>query len=174
MAEPNETVIIRAQQHFEIAAGLNPVQIEIEDGKVLNMLKKYKNAIYRLMPLGILFPASVKNNTEQTFITCRELNGIKKALINSKIYGLLGIIDSKKINNWEEVKSQSLWINAMFKEQKERSNSRKLCFLFSTRTLNDLLSFSMNLLDDNNKQITFEDNEKKISVLNFKIDIFLR
>ena len=62
----------------------------------------------------------------------------------------------------------------MFREQKERNNSRKLCFPFSTRTLNDLLSFSINLLDDNNKQITFEDNEIKINVLNFKTDIFLR
>ena len=60
------------------------------------MLKRYKNAVYRLTPLGILFPASVKNDTEQIFITCRELNNVKKALINSKIYGLIGITDLKK------------------------------------------------------------------------------
>ena len=48
----------------------------------------------------MLFLASTKNNTEQMFRTCRELNEIKKALI----YGLLGIIDLKKINNWEEIK----------------------------------------------------------------------
>ena len=40
--------------------------------------------------------------------------------------------------------------------------------------MNDLLSFNINLLDDNNKQITFAENEKKISILNFKIDVFLR
>ena len=44
----------------------------------------------------MLFPASTWNNTEQIFITCRELNDVKKSLINSKIYGLLGIIDLKK------------------------------------------------------------------------------
>ena len=43
----------------------------------------------------------------------------------------------------------------------------------TTKTLNDLLSFSINFLDDN-KQITFPENEKKISILNFKIDLFLR
>ena len=43
----------------------------------------------------------------------------------------------------------------------------------TTKTLNNLLSFSINLLDDN-KQITFAENEKKISILNFKIDLFLR
>ena len=50
-----------------------------------------------MTPLGILFPASIKNNTEQGFTTCRELNDVKKALINSKIYDLLGIIDLRKI-----------------------------------------------------------------------------
>ena len=39
MTEPIETVIICAQQNFEIAGGLNPVQIEIEDDRVLNILK---------------------------------------------------------------------------------------------------------------------------------------
>ena len=45
--------IICAQQNFEIAGGLNPVQIEIEDDRVLNILKRHKNAVYRLTPLGI-------------------------------------------------------------------------------------------------------------------------
>ena len=77
MPEPIETIIIKVQQSFKIAGGLNPFQIEIEDDRLLNMLKKYKNVIYRLTPLGILFPASIKNETEQIFIICRELNDIK-------------------------------------------------------------------------------------------------
>ena len=40
MAEPIETVIVRAQQNFEIGGGRNPEQIEIEDDRVLNILKK--------------------------------------------------------------------------------------------------------------------------------------
>ena len=79
MQEPIETVIIRAQQNFEIVSGLNPVQIEIEDDIVVNLLNKYKNVAYKLTPLGILFPASIKNDTEQIFMTCRELNEIKKS-----------------------------------------------------------------------------------------------
>ena len=124
------------------------------------MLKRYKNVVYRLTPLGILFPASVKNDTEQIFITCRELNNVKKSLINSKIYGLIGITDLKKINDWEEIKGRSLWINVTFEEQKEINNSKHLCFPFMTRTLSNLLNFSINLVNDNNKQIVFEDNEK--------------
>ena len=64
MAEPIETVIIRAQQRFEIASGLNPVQIEIEDDRILNILRKYKNVRYKLTLLGLLFPASIKIDTE--------------------------------------------------------------------------------------------------------------
>ena len=94
---------------------------------------------YKLTPLGLLFPASIKNDTEQIFITCRELNDVKKSLINSIIYGLLGITDLKKINNWEEIKGKSLWINARLEEQKETNNSRHLCFPFITLILNDLL-----------------------------------
>ena len=47
----------------------------------------------------MLFPASVKNDTQQIFVTCRELNDVKKSLLNSKICGLIGIIDLQKINN---------------------------------------------------------------------------
>ena len=73
----------------------------------------------------------------------------------------MGIIDLIEINNWGEIKGQSLWINATLEEQKEINNSRHLCFPFMTTTLNDLLNFSINLIDDHNKQITFEDNKGK-------------
>ena len=65
-----------------------------------------------------------------------------------------------------------MWVNATLEEQKEKNNSRDLCFPFVTSTLNDLLKFSINLIDDNNKDITFEDKEKKISILNFQINVF--
>ena len=38
--EPVETVIVRAQQDFDVAGGLNPIQIQISDDTVLNLLKK--------------------------------------------------------------------------------------------------------------------------------------
>ena len=55
MSESIETVIICAQQSFEIAGGLDPVQIEIDDDRVLKIFKKYKNVRYRLTPLGLFF-----------------------------------------------------------------------------------------------------------------------
>ena len=88
MQEPIEAIIIRVQQNFEIVGGLNPVQIEIEDDRVVNMLKNHKNVACKLTPLRILFPVSIKNDTEHVFITCRALNDVKEALINNKSYGL--------------------------------------------------------------------------------------
>ena len=42
MSEPIETIIIRAQQDFDVDRGLNPIQIEIKDYKITNLLKKQK------------------------------------------------------------------------------------------------------------------------------------
>ena len=98
MEEPIETVIIRGKQNFKIVGRLDPIQIKNEDDRVVIILKRYKNVMYKLTPLGILFPALIKNNAGQIFITCTKLNDVKKALINSQIYGLLGIIDLSK--NW--------------------------------------------------------------------------
>ena len=137
------------------------MQTEIEDDRVLNIFKKHKNAAYKLTPLGMLFPAYIKNDAEQIFITCRELSDVRKSIINSKIYRLLGIIDLKKINNWNKIKRQSLWINATLEEQREINNSWHLCFPFMTLTLNDLLNFSITLIDHNNKEIVFASNQKK-------------
>ena len=42
------------------------------------------------------------------------------------------------------------------------------------KSLNDLLSFSIYLQHNKNKEIEFNSGEKKISILNFQIDVFLR
>ena len=153
MQEPIETIIVRAQQNFDIVGGRNPIQTEIEDDRILNALKKYKNVLYRVMPLGLLFPASIKNDVKQIFVTCKELNGVKKSILNRKVYDLLPIIDLDKINSWTEIKGLSIWINATFKDQKEINNNSHLCFPFVTKSLNDLWSFSIYLQDDKNIRI---------------------
>ena len=56
------------------------------------------------------------------------------------------------MNNWKEIKWYSLWINVTFEEQKEINYSKHLCFPFMTSTFNDLLSFSINLIDNHNKK----------------------
>ena len=97
--------------------------------------------LYRITPLGLLFPASIKNDTQQIFVTCTELNGAKKSILNSKVRDLMAIIDLDKINSWTEIKDQL--INATLKDQKEINNNSHFCFTFVTKSLNDLLSFSI-------------------------------
>ena len=65
-------------------------------------------------------------------------------------------------------------MNVDLVEQKEINNSRHTCFSFATKTLNDLLSFGISLIDNINNELTFPPDEKKISILNSEIDVFLR
>ena len=74
MSDPIETIIIRVQQDFDIDGGLNPIQIEIKDNNIIHLLQKYKNVAYKITPLGLLFPASFKNNTSQVFILGKNLS----------------------------------------------------------------------------------------------------
>ena len=153
MAQPIETIVIRAQQNFDIAGGLNPIQIEIEDDRILNILKKYKNVLYKITPLSLLFPASIKNDTKQIFIAGKELNGVKKSILNGKVYDLISIIDLNKISNWKEIKGQSLWISVAFKDQREINNNYHLHFPFVTRSEKRLKK---------KKNITLKNNLKNI------------
>ena len=78
-----------------------------------------------------------------------------------------------KINNWEYIKGKSLWVNINFDETNQiNNNSEHLSFSFITSSLNDLLNFSIHLIDDNNKTIEFNTGETKISISNFKIEVF--
>ena len=69
--------MIHGHTPCEIENKLNPVELEINNDRVLNILKNYKNVYYELTPVVILFPSSVANNMKQVFVTCRELNDAK-------------------------------------------------------------------------------------------------
>ena len=115
------------------------------------------------------------NNTNQIFIISKKLSGVKKGIINYKVYDLLAIIDINKINNWTDVKGQSIWTKVAFKDHKEINNDSHLCFPFATRPFSDMTSFSILHQDNQNKKIEFTSGKKnkKISIFNFQIDIFL-
>ena len=80
-----------------------------------------------------------------------------------------------KINNWEYIKGKTLWVSINFDETNQiNNNSEHLSFSFVTSSLNDLLNFSINLIDYNNKTKEFNTGETKISILNFKTEVFLK
>ena len=59
MAEPIKTIVIQAQQSSEVVGGINLIQIELEDDRIWNALKRCKNVMYKVTPLGLLFLASI-------------------------------------------------------------------------------------------------------------------
>ena len=59
----------------------------------------------------MLFPASIKNDTNLIFITANNLRGVKKAILNCKTNDILAETDVSKINNSEKIKGQSIWVN---------------------------------------------------------------
>ena len=139
----------------------------------MNTPKKHKNIYYRLTPIGILLLSSVTNDTKQIFVTYRELRNVKEALINSKTYSIFGIVNLDKISNWEYIKGKSLRINVSFAEQEQINDSKHLSFPFKTLSLNDLLNFSIDLINDGNKSIKFNSGEQKVRGLK-QIKVFLK
>ena len=87
-----ETVTVRGQQQFDLHNILNPIETEINNDRIISILKNQKYTYYKLMPIGILFPSSVANDTKQILV----LNNPKAALINGKIYSILGILNLDK------------------------------------------------------------------------------
>ena len=94
-------------------------------------------------------------------MTANNISGVKKGILNCKIYNILAEINTSKINNWNETKGQSIWVNVQFKDHKEINNNSHLCFPFTTRSFSDLKSFNIFLQDDQNKKIKFKEGEKK-------------
>ena len=125
------------------------------------MLTKYKNSIYKITPLGFLFPATITNNTGRVIITSRKISGTKKTILNYKWFEILAEIDLEKVPNWNETKGKSIWVNIQF------------CFPFKTKALSDLTSFTLQLQDDQNKKTEFASGEKKTCIFNFRIDVYV-
>ena len=171
--EHKDTLVIRAQQDFDIVGCLNPIQVEISDSRIINILTKYKNSIYKITPLGFLFPATITNNTGKVILTSRKISGTKKTILNYKWFDILAEIDLEKVPNWNKIKGKSIWVNIQFKDHKEINNASHLCFPFRTKALSDLTSFTLQLQDDQNKKIEFASGEKKTCIFNFQIDVYV-
>ena len=84
------------------------------------------------------------------------------------MYSILGIINLDKISNWEYKKRKSLWVNVSFTAREQIKECKHLSFSLKTCSLNDLLNFSINLINDDNKPVKFSSGEQKMSNLNFK------
>ena len=103
--------------------------------------------------MGVLFPLSVTNKSKQIFVICRALKDTQIALINKKIYNILIIINLNKTNNHNDIKGKLLWLNVKINGEDQVNNSEYIYFSFMISSLNHLLDFGINLIDDSNKAI---------------------
>ena len=71
----------------------------------------------------------------------------------------------------EKIKEISNWVNVTFEDIDTPYKDEHFAFGFKTQNLQDILSFQFTLLVSNRNKIEFVDDERKVTFLNFKIDI---
>ena len=150
---------------------LNPIYISITSDSLTQKLTKYRKYRYRFVLQSLLFSSNIENDTDAIFVTCDGLNNANTALINSKLKNILGICYLNQIKDWEIIKGQSKRSQAVFPDSEEISNSPHIAIAFQTKNFSDLLNFSVTLLASDGNNITFPETEKKLPILNFKIQI---
>ena len=101
---------------------------------------------------GILFASWIKNETEKIFLQTTGLSDAKYGLINDKHKQTIGVINLNQIENWNEIKKSSRWVNINFQSQKDNKNTSHFSYNLVTNNKEDLLNFRPKLVDTGNKK----------------------
>ena len=174
MAVVEKEVTIEGLQKFEKYQKLNPIDIKITDNEVRRRLifKENRRVKYCFIPDSILFSSSVQTETKVIFLTVTGLNEARDILINGKVYKAIWCIFTNEIERWDKIKkTTSNWVSCKLTNSRYPHAVKHLSFIFDTTSLSSLLSFSLNLIDQNGKEISFLTNEQKVPALNYKIQI---
>ena len=151
---------------------LNPVYLSINSDVIIQKLTKYKIYRYRFVLQSILFSSNIENKTDVFLIVSNGLNKAKKALINKSLESTLGICHVTEIKDWEIIKGQSKRSQAVFSDSEDiGATTSHIAFAFTTKNISDLLNFSVRLVAGNGENKKFPSTEKKIPIINFKIQI---
>ena len=81
----------------------------------------------------------------------------KYSLINGKLYQTIGVINLNEIKNWNEIK----------KVQGDNRDAKHFSYNLIIKNMGDVLNFTLQLIDDENKGIKFEDKEKAFLIVDF-------
>ena len=100
-------ISIRGQQNFKDDAEINPVEIKIENGKIQNMIEKFKKPLSNSLLKGYVYEVLFKMKQKKIFVTRNRLIDAKYSLINGKLYQTTGVINLNKIKNWNKIKKSS-------------------------------------------------------------------
>ena len=117
-----------------------------------------------------MIASSVVNDTEKIFLQTTGLKSAKYTLFNNNYKQIIGIVNLNQIENWDTLKQTSKWVDITFEEQIENKNTSHPSFSFILNNKEDVLSFSLNLVDTSNKIIKFADGEKKFPILEFIVE----
>ena len=90
--------------------------------------------------------------------------------MNDEYKQITGIVNLKQIENWDTLKQSSKWVDITFEEQIENKSTSHPSFSFILNNKEDVLVFSLKLVDSNNRVIKFSDGEKKFPILEFLIE----
>ena len=99
------------------------------------------------------------------------LNSAKKALINNKIYSMLGIINLNEIKQCSEMKGKLLYVNVKIDDSHYMQNAKYFGFKFKSSFPTEFLEFTCEFLDDKADQIKFPDGENKVPIIDLQIHI---
>ena len=99
MKEVLDTILVKALQNYNNYTVLNPLEIDLRSNYLSKKIYKYKGFTFKVIIRNLLFSSSVTNDTQNVFATCQNLNSSKKALINGKIYDILGIVSLREVKN---------------------------------------------------------------------------
>ena len=77
-----------------------------------------------------------------------------------------------EIKDWDIIKGQSKRSQVVFSDSEEVTRETNyFAFPFTAKNISDLLNFSVTLVDGSNNIIKFPSSEKKLPIINFKIQI---
>ena len=76
----------------------------------------------------------------------------------------------KQVENWDALKESYKWVDITFQEQIENKNTLHPSLSYISNNKNDVLGFSLKLVDSNSKIIKFTEGEKKLPILEFIIE----
>ena len=158
MSVVEKEVTIQGLQAFDNYQKLNPLDIKITDNETFKKLifKENRRIKYRFIPNSILSSSSVQEETQVIFLTVSGLNEARDILINGKVYKAIGCIFTNEIEGWDKIKKKtSNWVSCKLTNSRYPHAAKHLAFVFDTTSLNTLLSFTLNLIDQTGKEITF-------------------
>ena len=164
---------IREQQKFEEEKSLNPIEIRIENNRVQNMLERYKKNMASFRLEGVLFSSRTRNKKDEIFLVARRIADAKYSLINNSLYQMIGVVNLKKIEKWDEIKTSSRWVKVSFQSHEENRQVRHFSYNLLAKNKNNLLNFMLKLIDSNKKDNEFINGGKKFPIINFLIEFLI-